>query len=775
MLYLKQSTASQSVLIGPFIDDTDGATAETGLTIANTDIRLSKNGGNLAAKNSGGGTHDENGWYTITLDATDTDTVGRLQLHSDVSGALPVFHEFQVLEEAIYDALFGASATGLLPANVTQISGDSTAADNLEADYDGTGFNKSNSTIGTCTTNTDMRGTDNALLAASAPTNFGDLSITSTTGRVDVASIEGSDATDQINAACDTAVSDQLTAYNAVATTDLPTNFADLAISSGTGIVDANLESIDGSGTVLNSFKWYFQSFPNGSADSGSTTTLVDSALTQADDYWNGSILILRDQQTAHLITDFVASTDTITFAPAAPSAVSSDVYVIVPSAAYESMRRANTDYGLDHLLAASVSGSDITDDSIIAQLVSASGTADWDDFDNTTESLQAIRDRGDSAWTTGAGGTPPQLLQSTTIATLSTQTEFTLTAGSADDDAYNGAIAVFTDQSTPTQKSYATISDYVGSTRTVTLGSAPAFTIATGDTIEVMTPLGAAGSAPTAAAIADAVWDEAQSGHATAGSFGEIATEIASILVDTDTTIPGLISGLNDLSAAEVNAEVDTALTDIHLDHLFATTYDPASKPGTADALLNEIVESDSGVSRFTANALEQAPSGGGSLTAQDVWEYDISGVTTADQAGTVLNAILVDTGTTIPGTLTTIDSNVDAILVDTGTTIPGTLATIDTVVDAILVDTGTTLPASIDAVPTATENADALLNRDMSAVSDTNSRSPLNALRFLRNRWGASGGTLTVYEEDDTTTAWTGTLSTDASADPVTGNDPA
>lgn len=50
--------------------------------------------------------------------------------------------------------------TGILVStpdvNVTQISGDATAADNLEADYDGTGYNKSNSTIGTTTTNTDM-------------------------------------------------------------------------------------------------------------------------------------------------------------------------------------------------------------------------------------------------------------------------------------------------------------------------------------------------------------------------------------------------------------------------------------------------------------------------------------------------------------------------------------------------------------------------------------------------------------------------------------------
>ncbi len=56
----------------------------------------------------------------------------------------------------------GSCTLGPIVANVTQVSGDATAADNLEADYDGTGYNKSNSTIGTTTTNTDMRGTDSA-------------------------------------------------------------------------------------------------------------------------------------------------------------------------------------------------------------------------------------------------------------------------------------------------------------------------------------------------------------------------------------------------------------------------------------------------------------------------------------------------------------------------------------------------------------------------------------------------------------------------------------
>lgn len=60
--------------------------------------------------------------------------------------------------------------------------------------------------------------------------------------------------------------------------------------------------------------------------------------------------------------------------------------------------------YGLDHLVQASVTGTDIANDSIIAQLVSATGTADWDDFDNTTDSLQALADSG------GGGPTAAQI-----------------------------------------------------------------------------------------------------------------------------------------------------------------------------------------------------------------------------------------------------------------------------------------------------------------------------------------------------------------------------
>ena len=81
----------------------------------------------------------------------------------------------------------------------------------------------------------------------------------------------------------------------------------------------------------------------------------------------------------------------------------------------------------------------------------------------------------------------------------------------------------------------------------------------------------------------------------------------------------------------------------------------------------------------------------------------------------------------------------------------------------------------ASYTTPPTAIENADALLTRDWSSVAGAAARSVLNAMRFLRNKWWVdTSKVLHVTAEDDTTEAWTGSVTTQAGADPVVGNDP-
>lgn len=119
MQFLRQSTASQEVLLGPFVDSTDGNTEETALTIANTDIKIWKTGATtLANKTSGGATHISNGEYYAVLDATDTDTIGPMIIRVHVAGALAVRLFCTVLDEAVYDVLFGTVA----PATATNIT-----------------------------------------------------------------------------------------------------------------------------------------------------------------------------------------------------------------------------------------------------------------------------------------------------------------------------------------------------------------------------------------------------------------------------------------------------------------------------------------------------------------------------------------------------------------------------------------------------------------------------------------------------------------------------
>ena len=281
-----------------------------------------------------------------------------------------------------------------------------------------------------------------------------------------------------------------------------------------------------------------------------------------------------------------------------------------------------------------------------------------------------------------------------------------------------------------------------------------------------------------------------------------KIASDVAATLVDTG-EIGTAGAGLTDLGGmstgmkAEINTEADTALTDIHLDHLLAADYDPASKPGVATALLNELIEDDGGVSRYTANALENAPSGTGASAAtiaDAVWEEaqaDHVAVGSFGEIATEIAAILVDTNELqsddVPGLISAvdakidiIDTNVDQIEVAVITNAAGVDIAADIIamkVDtaAILSDTGTDGVV----VSAATQNAiaDALLDRDMSTGTDSGSttvRTARQALRMNRNKVAISGGTMTVYKENDTTASHTAAVTTTA-GNPVTAVDPA
>ena len=132
MRFLRQST-SVDVPIGPMLDESDARTAETTLTITQPDIRLKKNGGNWAQKNAAQTlSHEENGYYEVTLDATDTNTVGLLRLAVNEAGALPIWEDFMVLPANVYDSLIGGSDT--LDVQVTGMGANVITSSAINAD-----------------------------------------------------------------------------------------------------------------------------------------------------------------------------------------------------------------------------------------------------------------------------------------------------------------------------------------------------------------------------------------------------------------------------------------------------------------------------------------------------------------------------------------------------------------------------------------------------------------------------------------------------------------
>ena len=234
---LKQSTAA-TIKIGPFVDSTDGVTAETALTISQADIRLSKNGGAFAQTNNAtGATHDENGYYGVPLDTTDTNTLGRLRVAVNESGSLPVWQDFMVVNANVYDSLIGGS-------------------DNLQ---------------------------------------------------VDTVQIEGSDATDQINAAADTALAD----YDAPTKAELDSGLAALndldaaGVRSAVGLASANLDTqLSAIDTVVDGIQTDLDNGTDGlgAIKADTAAILIDTNELQTDDV-PGLIAALNDLDAAGIRT----------------------------------------------------------------------------------------------------------------------------------------------------------------------------------------------------------------------------------------------------------------------------------------------------------------------------------------------------------------------------------------------------------------------------------------------------------------------------------------
>lgn len=153
---LKQST-QRVVRIGPFVDVGDGFTPETGVAASTADeAELLKATGGVVSISAAtwAAITTADGWYDLTLTTSHTDTLGELLvIIQDDSVCLPVHARFMVVTANYWDSLFStdvlnasvtqwlgtavtAATAGVPNVNTSEVSGDSTAADNLESACD---------------------------------------------------------------------------------------------------------------------------------------------------------------------------------------------------------------------------------------------------------------------------------------------------------------------------------------------------------------------------------------------------------------------------------------------------------------------------------------------------------------------------------------------------------------------------------------------------------------------------------------------------------------
>lgn len=359
MPYLRQSTV-QTIRFGPFLDAGDGVTEEVALTITQALRRISKDGGAFAqSAHTGNSVHDSDGWYNDDLDATDTNTVGELILNVQVPAThLPVWMRWWVLEEAIYDLLFGAAATGLVTLAAVTHTGATvptvttlTNLPSIPANWlTAAGINADAITAAKVAAGT----IDAATFAAGAINAAAIATDAITAAKIAANAIGASElATDAIGSAqlaanaigaaeiADGAIDAATFAAGAINAAAIASN----AITSAKFALDAiNNTAIAGGAIgdlqIANSAVHKIQSLVGfhtlATSAAGTTTTLVDATLTQADDFWNHGALVVFTSGTntgqVRLATDFVAATDTLTFAPAVALATANlDTYDLIP------------------------------------------------------------------------------------------------------------------------------------------------------------------------------------------------------------------------------------------------------------------------------------------------------------------------------------------------------------------------------------------------------------------------------------------------------------
>lgn len=300
---LRADTTNNNFAIGPFVDPTTGD-AEDGLTVADGDILWKQPDSTTFAEETGFSdcTHRAAGMYTCPYDETVVDVEGMAQYVVDVAGALTVFGNCMVVKASYYDLKYDAT-TDLLTSRCagSLYCGDDDAGDIASV------TSQVIFVLGGGASNNDAY--NDAIVCVVGGTEEGCGQVSDWDGGTLTITLDSA-------LAFTVAADDDIYIYppsmrdtvNAIFadTDELVTDDTPAALTAIDGKIDTAQGSLDNlEGAVI---------LASGSCDSGTTTTCVDDALTQANDIFKGAAIVFPSLGETSCVYDFVAASDTLTF-----------------------------------------------------------------------------------------------------------------------------------------------------------------------------------------------------------------------------------------------------------------------------------------------------------------------------------------------------------------------------------------------------------------------------------------------------------------------------
>lgn len=222
-----------------------------------------------------------------------------------------------------HSVVTNSATTNKPEVDIASVSDDTTAANNLELDYDGTGYNKSNSTIGTTTTNTDMRGTDSAALASvCTETRLSELDAATGGKMANQVDIIQTDTTTDIPATITTLQAD---------TDDIQTRLPAALVG---GLMSSDITAISTSTAAADNLEKSALQIISGACEATPSTTVIQTDLAEVqDDIYIGRTVIFtsgaaKDEATD--ITDYTGATGTLTVTALANAPSAADTFIII-------------------------------------------------------------------------------------------------------------------------------------------------------------------------------------------------------------------------------------------------------------------------------------------------------------------------------------------------------------------------------------------------------------------------------------------------------------